>query len=96
MKSPCSSKFSLASSRLVRIFVVVPGYAHPDCGARALRLLRVRVLLALWDLVRQADARQFVRYGANGIIVTTEYVRDELVRPIVDLPIERFQIIETH
>jgi glycosyltransferase involved in cell wall biosynthesis len=32
-------------------------------------------------------------WTANGIIVTTEYVRDELVRPIVDLPLDRFRII---
>jgi glycosyltransferase involved in cell wall biosynthesis len=29
---------------------------------------------------------------ATAIIVTTEYVRDELVRPIVDVPVERFEI----
>jgi glycosyltransferase involved in cell wall biosynthesis len=32
-------------------------------------------------------------WEASGIIVTTEYVRDELVRPIVDLPLDRFRII---
>jgi len=31
--------------------------------------------------------------SATAIIVTTSYVRDELVRPIVNLPVERFQII---
>jgi glycosyltransferase involved in cell wall biosynthesis len=40
-----------------------------------------------WDQIAEAMRE------ANGIIVTTEYVRDELVRPIVDLPIDRFQII---
>ncbi len=32
-------------------------------------------------------------WSAGGIVVTTEYVRDQLVRPIVDLPIERFLIL---
>jgi glycosyltransferase involved in cell wall biosynthesis len=40
-----------------------------------------------WDQIEEA------MWEANGIIVTTEYVRDELVRPIVDLPLDRFQII---
>jgi glycosyltransferase involved in cell wall biosynthesis len=31
--------------------------------------------------------------SADGIIVTTGYVRDELVRPLVDVPAERFQVI---
>jgi glycosyltransferase involved in cell wall biosynthesis len=31
--------------------------------------------------------------GAAGILVTTEYVRDELVRPLVDLPEDRFLIL---
>lgn len=31
--------------------------------------------------------------AANGILVTTEYVRDELVRPVVDLPLDRFLIL---
>lgn len=31
--------------------------------------------------------------SAAGIIVTTEYVRDELVRSLVDVPAERFRII---
>jgi glycosyltransferase involved in cell wall biosynthesis len=41
----------------------------------------------IWDQIAEA------MWEANGIIVTTEYVRDELVRPIVDLPLDRFQII---
>jgi glycosyltransferase involved in cell wall biosynthesis len=31
--------------------------------------------------------------GAAGILVTTEYVRDELVRPLVDLPEDRFLVL---
>lgn len=31
--------------------------------------------------------------SAAGIVVATEYVRDELVRSLVDVPLERFQII---
>jgi glycosyltransferase involved in cell wall biosynthesis len=41
----------------------------------------------VWALIERA-----IR-GANGILVTTEYVRDELVRPLVDLPDERFLIL---
>ncbi len=40
----------------------------------------------VWSLIESAIKE------ANGIIVTTEYVRDELVRNIVDLPIDRFLI----
>jgi glycosyltransferase involved in cell wall biosynthesis len=40
-----------------------------------------------WEQIEEALRK------ANGIIVTTEYVRDALVRPIVDLPLDRFQII---
>ena len=31
--------------------------------------------------------------GANGILVTTEYVRDHLVRELIDLPTERFLVL---
>ncbi|MBW2461207.1 MAG: glycosyltransferase family 4 protein [Deltaproteobacteria bacterium] len=31
--------------------------------------------------------------GADGILVTTEYVRDELVRNMVDLPLDRFLVL---
>ena len=40
----------------------------------------------VWQLIE--DAVQ----NANGIIVTTEYVRDNLVRNIIDLPMDRFLI----
>ena len=40
----------------------------------------------LWDLI--ADAIMH----ANGLIVTTEYVRDELVRNLLDIPEEKFLI----
>jgi glycosyltransferase involved in cell wall biosynthesis len=41
----------------------------------------------IWELIEDA-----IR-GAAGILVTTDYVRDELVRPIVDLPVERFLVL---
>lgn len=31
--------------------------------------------------------------GAQGVLVTTEYVRDELVRPLADVPFERFLVL---
>ncbi|NNK87741.1 MAG: glycosyltransferase, partial [Flavobacteriaceae bacterium] len=40
----------------------------------------------VWQLIEDAIKQ------ANGIIVTTEYVRDKLVRNIVDLPLDRFLI----
>lgn len=40
----------------------------------------------VWQLIEDAIKE------ANGIIVTTEYVRDELVRNIIDLPLDRFLI----
>lgn len=40
----------------------------------------------VWQLIEGAIK------DANGIIVTTEYVRDELVRNIIDLPLDRFLI----
>lgn len=40
----------------------------------------------VWQLIEGAIK------DADGIIVTTAYVRDKLVRPIVDLPVERFLI----
>lgn len=41
----------------------------------------------LWSLIQDAIE------GASGIIVTTEYVRDQLVRNLIDLPIERFLVL---
>ena len=41
----------------------------------------------LWSLIQDAIE------GANGIIVTTEYVRDQLVRNLVDLPLDRFLVL---
>ncbi|RMG22674.1 MAG: hypothetical protein D6730_16010, partial [Bacteroidetes bacterium] len=40
----------------------------------------------VWQLIEEAVMQ------ANGIIVTTEYVRDELVRNLIDLPLQRFHI----
>lgn len=40
-----------------------------------------------WSMIQQAIE------GANGILVTTDYVRDDLVRKIVDLPLERFLVL---
>ena len=31
--------------------------------------------------------------SADGLLVTTDYVRDELVRPIVDVPADRFLVL---
>lgn len=31
--------------------------------------------------------------GAQGILVTTDYVRDELVRPMVDVPLDKFLVL---
>jgi len=39
-----------------------------------------------------ADIDDAIR-GADGLIVTTEYVRDELVRAAVDVPVERFIVL---
>ncbi len=41
---------------------------------------------AVWQLIEDAIKQ------ANGIIATTEYVRDELIRNIIDLPLDRFLI----
>ena len=41
----------------------------------------------LWDEIEQAIG------AANGLLVTTDYVRDELVRAIVDVPEERFLVL---
>jgi len=41
----------------------------------------------IWRLIEQA-VRQ-----AKGIIVTTEYVRDQLVRSLIDLPLDRFIVL---
>ncbi|NNF22911.1 MAG: glycosyltransferase family 4 protein, partial [Saprospiraceae bacterium] len=40
----------------------------------------------VWELIEGAIK------DANGIIVTTEYVRDQLIRNMVDLPLDRFLI----
>ena len=42
---------------------------------------------AVWDEVATA-----IR-AADGLIVTTEYVRDELVRPLVEVPADRFLVL---
>jgi len=41
----------------------------------------------VWALIEEA-----IR-GAAGLLVTTEYVRDELVRPLIDLPVDRFLVL---
>ncbi len=41
----------------------------------------------LWSMIQQAIE------GANGILVTTEYVRDRLVRTLIDLPLDRFLVL---
>ena len=41
----------------------------------------------VWSLIQDAIE------GANGILVTTEYVRDRLVRDLIDLPLERFLVL---
>ncbi len=41
----------------------------------------------LWSEIEQA-----IR-AADGLLVTTDYVRDELVRPIVDIPEDRFLVL---
>lgn len=40
----------------------------------------------VWELIQRAIE------GANGIIVTTEYVRDQLVRNLIELPVDKFHI----
>jgi len=40
----------------------------------------------VWRLIQKSIE------GANGIIVTTEYVRDHLIRNLVELPVDRFLI----
>ena len=40
-----------------------------------------------WDLIKKAVE------GAKGIIVTTEYVRDELVKPIINIAKDKFLIL---
>ncbi len=42
---------------------------------------------AVWSEIKEALE------GADGIIVTTDYVRDELVRPLVDVPLSRFFVL---
>jgi glycosyltransferase involved in cell wall biosynthesis len=41
----------------------------------------------VWSMIQEAIE------GANGILVTTEYVRDRLVRDLIDLPPERFLVL---
>ena len=41
----------------------------------------------IWAMIQDAIE------GASGILVTTDYVRDELVRKIVDLPLDRFLVL---
>ncbi len=41
----------------------------------------------VWQLIQTAAE------DANGIIVTTEYVRDQLVRNLIDIPLDRFLIL---
>jgi len=41
----------------------------------------------IWESIEAA-----IRHAA-GVLVTTEYVRDELVRPLIDLPEERFLVL---
>jgi glycosyltransferase involved in cell wall biosynthesis len=41
----------------------------------------------VWDMIKQAVEE------ANGVIVTTEYVRDELVKPLISLPDEKFLVL---
>ncbi len=41
----------------------------------------------IWSMIQQAIE------GAAGILVTTEYVRDRLVRKLIDLPLERFLVL---
>lgn len=41
----------------------------------------------IWSLIQDAVE------GANGILVTTDYVRDELVRNMIDLPMDRFLVL---
>lgn len=42
---------------------------------------------ALWQLIEEAIL------AANGILVTTDYVRDQLVRNLVDVPADRFLVL---
>lgn len=41
----------------------------------------------VWSMIQEAIE------GAAGILVTTEYVRDQLVRALVDIPLERFLVL---
>jgi len=41
----------------------------------------------VWALIKQAIEQ------AQGILVTTDYVRDSLVRPLVDVPFEKFKVL---
>ncbi len=41
----------------------------------------------IWKLIEDAVV------DADGILVTTEYVRDSLVRPLIDVPLDRFLVL---
>lgn len=41
----------------------------------------------VWQQIKEAVEK------ASGIIVTTDYVRDSLVRPLVDIPLDRFLVL---
>lgn len=41
----------------------------------------------VWSMIQEAIE------SANGILVTTEYVRDRLVRNLIDLPLQRFLVL---
>jgi glycosyltransferase involved in cell wall biosynthesis len=41
----------------------------------------------VWSMIQEAIE------GAAGILVSTDYVRDQLVRPLVDVPLERFLVL---
>lgn len=41
----------------------------------------------VWSMIQDAIE------GAAGILVTTDYVRDQLVRPLIDVPLERFLVL---
>ncbi len=41
----------------------------------------------IWSMIQEAIE------GASGLLVTTEYVRDSLVRSLIDLPLERFLVL---
>lgn len=46
----------------------------------------------IWDDENWAMIKSSLE-GANGLIVTTDYVRDELVRPLIDVPLNKFLVL---